>query len=153
MRKISGETKYRYVQWRTTMQMAEKHVQRCAFIWARKIERFIYLENRSPTGPPYQKIITKGPKGLRYRSYVMNTYIRGRPFDSEGGAWQFWSGQNIYFLPVEGQIFYFQLPEGQDIYFQEIIQRPKYLFSHFFHVGYIHINVYDYSISIPDTWI
>jgi len=46
--------------------------------------------------------------------------FRGRPFDSEGGGWQFRSGQNIYFPATTGQNSYFQHDQGQNNYFPKI---------------------------------
>ena len=83
----------------------------------------------------------------------MKFEIRGRPFDSEGGAWQFWSNQNIYFQNAAGQKIYFLPLCSENIYFLYTILyqrirvliiylfsslcRPDYLFSQFARPEYL----------------
>ena len=57
----------------------------------------------------------------------MCLYVRGRPFDPEGEALHFWSGQIIYFHHGIGRKIYFRVNRGQIIYFQlqQIFEKAK----------------------------
>ena len=68
-----------------------------------------------------------GLKRVGFAIWKSYKRVRGRPFDSEGGGWHFWSGQIIYFHYVLGRKICFRVNRGQKIYFQpqQIFEKSK----------------------------
>ena len=82
--------------------------------------------------PVWLENVQNGPiRLLSIRSdgpmYFVDTEVRGRPFDSEVGAWQIWLGQIIYFQLEHGRKIYFQVYQGQNIHFhpQQNFEKSK----------------------------